>query len=106
MPITASTRAERLYTDNFTSRGIQSVDVSEDTQTKVNDLILRAMTGMDLASARNDLADLCQDLLTTCDLVVLGCTELSLLADQRQIGENIIDPQEIALRVALKEAQS
>jgi aspartate racemase len=102
----ASTRHEKLYEDHLVDMGVKNIPVSDATQTIVDGLILAAMSGSNTSIAKSNLLSLCKELLVDCDIVVLGCTELSLLAEQYVIGQDIIDPQELALRVLLKEARS
>lgn len=101
----ASTRSERLYESRLIDRGVNVRPISDDDQLAVDQLILSAMAGVNISEATVRLNELCVRLLSSADCVVLGCTELSLIADQRKIGDQVLDAQEITLRELLKEAR-
>lgn len=96
------TRQYGLYT-NRPGNTLDFVGIDEETQELVDGLILSAMGGTDLNANKEKLLDLCTRLLDDCDIVVLGCTELSLLADQRHNHvAGVVDAQEVALRQLLE----
>lgn len=98
------TRTYGLYeTTNRPGNGINFVSIDEETQEQVDHLIRAAMGGVDLEENKKALLELCEKLLRDCDLVVLGCTELSLLANQQHnLVSGVVDSQEVALRTLLE----
>ena len=102
-----TTRDQRSYERAYRDQGMtnEAAMLDEEQQARVDRMILAAMGGRDLDAAREELSDMCQSFLLDSDYVVLGCTELSLLAGQTDImKDRVIDAQEIALRETLRKA--
>lgn len=98
-----TTRREDLYKKALTKRKIPCITISNEQQKITDKLVLAAMGGTDLTKNKRRLKKLVNELLTESDYVVLGCTELSLLANQQAIeSDRVIDSQEIALEELLR----
>lgn len=99
-----ATRRESLYKTAFQQNGIDFIDVTDKQQHAVNTMILQAMGNKNAGQAKKRLEKLCTTLLDSgAGAVVLGCTELSLLAGQETVvSADVIDAQEIALRELLR----
>lgn len=102
----AATRREGLYRDALEDKGLQYRDISDADQALVDSLIYGAMGGKELEAKKQNLRMLSEMVLGRSDIVVLGCTELSLVADQRNIiVDNVLDSQEVAIRELLRRAR-
>lgn len=98
-----STHREKLYETVLSQKGLLAKDIGDEIQQAIDILILNAMGGNEFDNSRIKLSALCNQLLLDVDYVILGCTELSLLANQIDIESGrIIDAQEITLRELLR----
>jgi aspartate racemase len=101
----SATRKDGLYAKELVRRGLSFVEVDDQTQMQVDEVILGGMSGKNPKRTRELLSQICNDLLSHVNIVVLGCTELSLVADLKYVNDDIIDAQEVTLRLLLKESK-
>lgn len=101
-----TSRREKIYEKSLQEKGFDFIDIEDRAQEKIDKLILKAMGGVDIQESRETLQVICRNLLEKCEYVILGCTELSLLADVC-VNENdgVVDAQEISLRRLLRSAE-
>ncbi|MFW5899526.1 MAG: aspartate/glutamate racemase family protein [Jiangellaceae bacterium] len=92
---TRGTRRARLYHDRFEARGITVVDADEAAQARLDGVIQGVKIGADEASLRAELDALVGDLARRgAPRVLLGCTELAMVAPQAG-PVTLLDPAEV-----------
>lgn len=97
------TSDHQLYQASPFADGLNFVQATAEMQDIVDQLILGGMSGKDLAKDKSTLQALCQQAKEKADVVILGCTELSLLANQQAIEQDgVVDAQEAALHKLLE----
>lgn len=106
---TRGTIADHIYDEEIESAGYEFVRPSKEIQEKTNELIYDDIKDQDIVD-RNLYHEFVQQMFDemNCDVVILGCTELSLAQEREPIeGLNIIDAQSVlvdrTLELALKE---
>lgn len=99
---TDGTVKREIYHSVMREQGLVPVDVSEECQKRVMNIIYGCVKkGLppdmsDVEAAVNQLAE--------CSCIVLGCTELSAVADEVFTDDRFIDPMKIAARIAIPAA--
>lgn len=89
-----------IYHKAVSGMGMIPADVSEETQKRVMNIIYgcvkqgKEVSMDDVKAAENDLSD--------CSCIILGCTELSAVADKVFTDDKFIDPMKIAARIAVE----
>lgn len=101
-----ATRREELYASALKKRGLDYRNITDEEQTVIDNVIMSGMSGKNKDQAAAKLRAVISNSLKDSEVVVLGCTELSLIINQETIVSNqVIDSQEIALRNILEKVR-
>lgn len=102
-----STRDLGLYARAFETMGIDTVDATEEEQGRIDESILRAMSGThcedDIALLKNIISTM---ITKGAEAVILGCTELPLIIGQRNVHVPLYDTITIGAEEALARART
>ncbi len=95
-----------VYPSRLKKFGIESMTPPEQDRVKINSVIFEELVKSKfLESSRNYLSNIIQQLESEgCDGVVLGCTEIPLLIEQKDSVLPVLDSTRILARAALKKA--
>lgn len=100
---TAGTRETQLYETAFAPFGLSVAPISKRRQIQVSTLIEAIKSGLRGAGEREQLKSLIDRCLADgVGVVVLGCTELPLVADAKRLGW--VDPMRILARQVIRQA--
>lgn len=102
---TGPTRQHALYDVPLADRGIAVVYPRSEQQAEIERLISdEFIRGIFSDDASRYLFDVTEDLRSSCDAVILGCTELPLIMDQNDYAIDLIDTTRVFARHALTAA--
>ncbi|MGY3703320.1 aspartate racemase [Vagococcus martis] len=101
---TEGTIKNKIYDPFIESAGFEVVHPTQDIQDKVSKLIFEKIKHLNQLD--HDLYhEVLDDMFNTlnCDVIVLGCTELSMMEDaENQMNEHVIDPQNVLAEETVK----
>ena len=101
---TANTIRNKLYESIFD--GIEILQPSETEQDRVNQIILRILSGLKSQEDKEYLIDLSRMLKKSgAEAVILGCTDLPLLVSQKDCDVELLDTLQILAYSTVKEAR-
>lgn len=102
---TKNTSKTLLYEKVFES--IEIIKPSTEEQKKVNEIILRILSGDKLDEDKKFIRKLCEKLTKrSAEAVILGCTELSLLISQADCNIQILDTLDILAESTVKKSEN
>lgn len=101
---TEGTIKNKIYDPFIEEAGFEVVHPTQEIQDKVSELIftkIKQQNELDHELYHDILDDMFNDL--HCDVVVLGCTELSMVEDaENQMNQHVIDPQNVLAEETVK----
>lgn len=101
---TKNTARNKLYENVF--EGIEILQPSEIEQEKINEIILRVLSGVKLKEDKERLKLLSRKLEKNgAEAIILGCTELPLLVSQQDFSIDVLDTLQILAEAAVKRAR-
>ncbi len=103
---TRSLTSSELYSDALAALGIEAVRPSADQQQQIDTIIFEELVyGRFLSKSRTYLMEVAASLQSNgCDAVILGCTELPILAEGMEPPLPTLDSTRILARAALARA--
>ncbi len=102
---TTNTARKRLYESVFD--GIEILQPSETEQERINEIILRVLTGFKVQEDKDYLKAICKELEKKgAEAIILGCTEIPLLISQKDCEIEILDTLQILSEAVVKKARS
>ncbi len=102
-----STNTLQIYEKKLLAQGIDVVSASHEQQEQINQVILHVMTGKNGPDDVETLCSLIDDMRKRgAQSIVLGCTEIPLAIQQKDINFPLLDSTDIIAEAALKVAMT
>ena len=100
-----STQDLKIYHKKLNSLGIKTISPTAKEQKIINTIILKVMSGQHTSKDKQSLKNITKNLIEKgAQTIVLGCTEIPLLINQKDLNIKVFDTVEIISSVALKKA--
>lgn len=95
-------RATKIYDKYFLSAGLKTYYPDSSTQDLLDQIIFDVMSGKKIDQAKLKLAKIVETLSRSYDVVVLACSEFSVLIDVMSLPSNIVDSMQVLATRSLK----
>ena len=94
-------RKHKSLNNAFYKKGVSPISLDQKLQEIVDKIVLSVMAG-DINSAKKDLVWVVQKVYKEFDLVLLACSELSVIFDKKIFPKNVIDTMHILANATLE----